>query len=60
MRGAPGFHRPSGQQQAQDNTEKQLLLLCQAFHRDNLTRRQPDGNKVLILTVIVILIVFNQ
>jgi hypothetical protein len=37
MRGAIRFHRPAGQQQAQDDTENQLFLFRQAVHADNIT-----------------------
>jgi hypothetical protein len=47
VRIAPGFHRPAGQQQAKDNTENQPLLLCQAFHTDNLAGKMPRGNNVI-------------
>jgi hypothetical protein len=47
MRRAPGLDRPAGQQQAQDNTKDQLLLLCQAFHAANLTGKWLHGNNVI-------------
>jgi hypothetical protein len=47
MRCAPGFHRPAGQKQAEDNTKNQLFLLCQAFHADNLAGKTPRGNNVI-------------
>jgi hypothetical protein len=40
MRGAIYFHRPAGQQQAQDNTEKHLFLFRQAFHVDTVSNNE--------------------
>ena len=37
MRGAIHFHRPAGQQQSQNDNQKQLLLLREPVHGDNVT-----------------------
>jgi hypothetical protein len=48
MRRSPCLYRPTSQQQAQNDDEKQLLLFRQAFHEDNVAVKQADGNNLII------------
>jgi hypothetical protein len=36
MRGAPGFHRPAGQQQNKNQAERQLFLFGERLHGGNI------------------------
>jgi hypothetical protein len=48
MRRAPCLHRPTGQQQAQNDNQKHLFLLRQGFHGDNVAGKQANGNNLII------------
>jgi hypothetical protein len=43
MAGAIPLHRPTGQQQSQDNTENHLFLLCQPIHGSKLAEKDAFG-----------------
>jgi hypothetical protein len=43
MRGAIRFHRPAGQQQAQNDTKNQLLLFREPVHGDNVAEKNQTA-----------------
>jgi len=45
MRGAIRFHRPTRQQQTQNDTENELFLPRQPFHAHNLAQKGRFGKK---------------